>query len=134
MAYCTPQDVRVYIPLITEQAFSDSKVQTFIDKAEAVVNGSLRGLYEVPFGTAPQIIKDITAEYTAYLVYRTVMSDNSPNSSEYAQELKKSSETKLEMLKQGELAIEDQAGENLVGSVKQDSPYFSMDDVTPWQT
>src|SRR5688572_27768273 len=106
MAYCSPTDVRLLVPILDESAMPDSQMEVYIKRAEGYVDGKLRDTYIVPFEPVPELIKDVTAEYAAYLALRTVYSQNSPNSNEMVQALKESAEQLLNDLDLGELSLD----------------------------
>lgn len=133
MSYCTPDDVRVIIPLVDSQAMSDNDMQVFITKAENLVNAKLRDTYLVPFNPIPSIIADVTAEYSAYLVYRTLFSQNSPNSSDYVKDLHDSAEKTLRELSDGVLELDaDKQSLSIQSTTDGHRKVFTMEDITPY--
>lgn len=133
MSYCTPDDVRVVIPLVDSQAMSDADMQKHIDKAENVVDARLRSVYVVPFNPVPPIVTDVTAEYSAYLVYRTLFSQNSPNSSDYVKDLHDSAEKTLRELSDGVLELDaDKQSLSIQSTTDGHRKVFTMEDITPY--
>lgn len=133
MSYCTPADVRVVIPLVDEQAMSDTDMQVFITKAENLVNAKLRDTYLVPFDPVPSIVTDVTAEYAAYLVYRTLFSQNSPNSSDYVKDLYDSAEKMLREISNGVLELDaEKQSLSIQSTTDGQKKVFSMEDITPY--
>jgi phage gp36-like protein len=134
MAYCTPSDVRSLIPLIDQSMMSDDEMTKFITKAEAYVDGKLRDTYNVPFNPAPDLIRDVTAEYSAYLVLRTVYFQNSPNMTEFTKELRDSAEQILKDLADGELNLESPQTGDGAYPLYDDERVFSLEDITPFRS
>lgn len=131
MAYCTPDDVRTLIPLIDSQTMADADVQKFITKAEAYVDGALRDTYAVPFNPVPELIKDVTAEYCAYLILRTVYFQNTPNMTDVTKELKNNAENTLKALANGDLNLDAPMVEDSVISDEFEQKIFTLEDITP---
>jgi phage gp36-like protein len=133
MAYCTEEDVRSLIPLIDESAMDSVALGKLITKAENIVDGKLRNTYVVPFDPVPPLVKDITAEYTAYLAYRTVFSQNSPNSSEFVNGLKESAEALMNDLAEGKLMLEADMLESFSSTTEFEQKVFTLKDITPFR-
>jgi phage gp36-like protein len=133
MAYCTEEDVRSLIPLIDESAMDSIALGKLITKAENLVNGKLKNTYVVPFDPVPPLVKDITAEYTAYLAYRTVFSQNSPNSSEFVTGLKESAEALISELAEGKLMLEADMLESFSSTSEFEQKIFTLKDITPFR-
>jgi phage gp36-like protein len=134
MAYCTPTDVRQLIPLIDESAMGDAQVEVYIKRAENYVDGKLRDTYIVPFNPVPPLIKDVTAEYSAYLVLRTIYSQNSPNQHEMVTSLKDSAEQLLNDLSNGELSVESPMYSSVESSSESEQKVFTLEDITPFRS
>jgi hypothetical protein len=74
MSYCTTEDVRDLLEQVEQfQMATELNLSARIVRAENWLNPHLASMgYEVPFGTAPDYIVDLTATYTCYLVLRQV--------------------------------------------------------------
>ncbi|MGG1219353.1 phage protein Gp36 family protein [Priestia endophytica] len=133
MTYCTPQDVRQLIPIIDEPTMPDIQMQIYIKRAEAYVDGKLRDTYIVPFDPVPELVKDVTAEYSAYLVLRTVYSQNTPNSNEMVTALKENAEQLLADLDTGELSLDSLKYSSIESSSEFTEKIFTLKDITPYR-
>jgi phage gp36-like protein len=133
MAYCTPEDIRLLIPLIDTEIMDDSEMIKFISKAESYVDSKLRDTYVVPISPVPEIIKHVTAEYTGYLVLRTVYFQNSPNMTEVTKELKDSADQILTGLANGELNLDSETPPSPDISQTYEEKIFSLKDITPYK-
>lgn len=79
MAYCTLADIRAsripedaLIGLTDDDglgAVSDPVVEQAIAEADELIDGYLRGRYEVPLAAAPGIVKRLSATIAAHLLY-----------------------------------------------------------------
>jgi hypothetical protein len=133
MAYCSPTDVRLLVPILDESAMPDSQMEVYIKRAEGYVDGKLRDTYIVPFEPVPELIKDVTAEYAAYLALRTVYSQNSPNSNEMVQALKESAEQLLNDLDLGELSLDSLSYSSIESASEFTEKIFTLKDITPYR-
>lgn len=133
MAYCTPKQVRELIPIIDPSAMSDEQMEVYIKRAENYVDGKLRDTYIVPFDPAPSLIQDITAEYSAYLVLRTIYSQNSPNEHAMVTILKESAEKLLSDLDTGELSLDAPMYSSFESSSLNEEKVFTLKDITPFR-
>lgn len=129
--YCTPSQVRELIPIIDESTMNDTQMSVYIKRAENYINGKLRDTYIVPFQTVPALIGDLTAEYSAYLVLRTIYSSQSPNSHEMVQALKENAEHILEELSKGELQLDAPQYSGIESTTEKDDKVFTLKDITP---
>lgn len=130
--YCTPDDVRTLIPLIDQATMSDSEINKFISKASAYVDGKLQGVYQVPFDQVPDLIKDVTAELTAYFVLRTIYFQNTPNVTDATKEFKKSADDALDALASGQIQLDVPMVEDSVYVDETEQKVFTMDDIVPF--
>jgi hypothetical protein len=133
MAYCSPTDVRLLVPILDESAMPDSQMEVYIKRAEGYVDGKLRDTYIVPFEPVPELIKDVTAEYAAYLSLRTIYSQNSPNSNEMVQALKESAEQLLNDLDLGELSLDSLSYSSIESASEFTEKIFTLKDITPYR-
>jgi Protein of unknown function (DUF1320) len=133
MAYCSPSDVRLLVPILDESAMPDTQMEVYIKRAEGYVDGKLRDTYIVPFEPVPELIKDVTAEYAAYLSLRTIYSQNSPNSNEMVQALKESAEQLLTDLSLGELSLDSSKYSSIESASEFTEKIFTLKDITPYR-
>jgi phage gp36-like protein len=133
MAYCSPSDVRLLVPILDESAMPDTQMEVYIKRAEGYVDGKLRDTYIVPFEPVPELIKDVTAEYAAYLSLRTIYSQNSPNSNEMVQALKESAEELLTDLSLGELSLDSSKYSSIESASEFTEKIFTLKDITPYR-
>lgn len=131
MAYCSPTDVRALIPLIDENTMADMQIEVYIKRACNLIDAKLRDTYIVPFDPIPELIKDIAAEYSSYLVLRTIYSQNSPNTHEMVDALKESAEALLNDLAEGELQIEALSYSGIESTTEFEKKIFTLEDITP---
>jgi len=133
MAYCTPADVRLIIPLIDASTMSDEDMERFISKADAYIDAKLGDIYVTPFSPVPTLITDISAEYTAYLVFRTIFNANSPNNSNLGQELKENAEKALEQIALGKMVLDAEKVSGIASTTEDAVKIFTLDDITPYK-
>ncbi|MCM3155602.1 DUF1320 domain-containing protein [Priestia megaterium] len=133
MAYCSPSDVRLLVPILDESAMPDTQMEVYIKRAEGYVDGKLRDTYIVPFEPVPELVKDVTAEYAAYLSLRTIYSQNSPNSNEMVQALKDSAEQLLTDLSLGELSLDSSKYSSIESASEFTEKIFTLKDITPYR-
>jgi Protein of unknown function (DUF1320) len=134
MAYCTPSEVRELIPIVDESTMADMQVEVYIKRAENYVDGKLRDTYIVPFNPVPPLIKDVTAEFSAYLVLRTIYSQNSPNEHAMVTALKESAEQILADLDSGELSVDSPQYSSIESSSEEEEKVFTLEDITPYRS
>lgn len=109
--YCTLDDIKIYLPedqLI--QLTDDSNtgevdatiVEAVINDASELVDGYLSALYVVPMEDSPKLIKSITTDISAYLLYSRRLATDMPESltTRYKNAL-----ALLERIKRGEITI-----------------------------
>lgn len=133
MAYCSPSDVRLLVPILDESAMPDTQMEVYIKRAEGYVDGKLRDTYIVPFEPVPELVKDVTAEYAAYLSLRTIYSQNSPNSNEMVQALKDSAEQLLTDLSLGELSLDSSKYSSIESASEFTEKIFTLKDITSYR-
>jgi len=68
--YCNIDDVRLMLPEVTADILRDSTIIYFIEDAQERIDVRLRGVYDVPFTTAPAHIQNLCALYASYLTLR----------------------------------------------------------------
>ncbi len=80
MAYTSVSDVRERLPLITAAVRTDDQVESFIADAGAIIDGYLRGVYDLPLADPfDPLIVYIALELTCGLVLENVYGEESPN-------------------------------------------------------
>lgn len=83
MAYTDIEAVKRILGRKLPSGYPVDDIQANIDRAEAHVNASLYGAFEVPFSPVPNLIKSITTDLAVFYQAETLFSSNLPNLDEY---------------------------------------------------
>jgi phage gp36-like protein len=87
--YCSQTDIETYIPPATLIELTDDDstgevnttiVESVISDASEMVDGYLRGLYEVPVQTVPKLVKTITVDLCVHALYGRRLTEKMPES------------------------------------------------------
>ena len=135
MAYTAAANVRELLQGVTVAAMDDTRMGTFITRAENIINAKIGGIYAVPFVVVPPLIKTLAEEITAFLVMRTLFTDDSVNKNEWILLFKESMKL-LEEIASGKVTLVDAAGTPIAeqtGALSSNNsgyaPVFDMDDI-----
>lgn len=109
MAYTAAANVRELLNGVTSTAMDDTRVGTFITRAENLINAKIGGIYAVPFTTVPPIIKTLAEEISAFFIMRTLFTEDSVNKSDWTLLFKESMKL-LDDIAAGKITIVDAAG------------------------
>ncbi|UCE26829.1 MAG: DUF1320 family protein [Candidatus Coatesbacteria bacterium] len=110
MAYVNVSDVRERLPLITDSVRTDAQIERFIDDAGAVVDGYLRGVYELPLGEpVDPLVGYIALELTCGLVLENVYGEESPNDVAQPRLLKNRALAFLDDIRSGRILLDHDA-------------------------
>jgi phage gp36-like protein len=115
--YCTADDdVRKLLEKVTDAVMSDADVEYFIERADNYIDSKLAFKYQVPFSAAHPLLRDISANLSAYLVLRTIYVKHvgTPNST-WVDIFKNDAIGKLNELIDGSLSLVDSSG-NIVST------------------
>lgn len=82
MAYTSPTDIRRVVNNLPAN-FQDERLQFYVDKATAYINGLLGGVYAVPFTEpVPPLIKHLANDLAVYFLKEDLYSGQKPNATE----------------------------------------------------
>lgn len=104
MAYITPQEIKANMRKLPS-SITDQDIQVYINRAEAFVNGSLGGVFRVPFNPVPELIKTITTDLATFFLAESLYSSNMPNLDEYQITRYERSKEMLEEIARGDLIL-----------------------------
>ena len=135
MAYTAATNVRELLQGVTAAAMDDTRMGTFITRAENIINAKIGGIYTVPFVVVPPIIKTLSEEIAAFLVMRTLFTDDSVNKNDWILLFKESMKL-LEEIASGKVTLVNAAGTPIAeqtGALSSNNsgyaPVFDMDDI-----
>ena len=111
MPYCTLSDIEGALPredivALTDDQNFDRLDETVVNKAitgaDSEIDGYLRGRYELPLSSAPELIKDISIEITIYKLFKRRRKIDMPESilNDYKLAVKK-----LESISKGTISL-----------------------------
>lgn len=145
MAYCTATEVRDVVSGITTSEMSDALIENKIAYAESIINAYVAWRYNVPFTTAPALIKTICIDIAAYYVLRTLFTRDGVNRNDYLDDflLKHLDTSKktgtLYDIYNGDITVVDASGNepaantNMIESSTEDYiPTFDVDSDLEW--
>jgi phage gp36-like protein len=106
MAYCTVEQVRERLPLITADVRDDDSVAGFIAQAEAVVDGKLASRFQLPLPEEEtSLIHFICLDLVCGLLLENVYGSDVPVVSELAGVLQNRAQELLQQLVQGRILL-----------------------------
>jgi phage gp36-like protein len=104
MTYTTPKLIKDIMRKLPS-SITDEDIQLAINKAEAYVNGSLGGVFRVPFNPVPQLIEDVTTDLSIFFLSESLYSSSQPNLDEYQVNRLKRAKEMLEEIAKGDLVL-----------------------------
>lgn len=84
MAYTSPEGVKNVMRKLPS-SITDEDINYHIEKADALIDGKLGGVYKTPFNPAPRLIQDISTDLAIFFLAESLYSSNMPNLDEYQQ-------------------------------------------------
>ncbi len=110
MVYVSVSDVRERLPLISDAVRTDAQIEGFIDDAGAVVDGYLRGVYELPLSEPiDPLVAYAALELTCGLVLENVYGEESPNDVAQPRLLKERALAFLDDIRSGRILLDHDA-------------------------
>lgn len=82
MAYTSPSNIRE-IERKLPSSITDDDLNYHIEKADALIDGKLGGVYQTPFSPVPRLIQDISTDLAIFFMAESLYSSNMPNMDEY---------------------------------------------------
>ncbi|PEZ47028.1 hypothetical protein CN367_11715 [Priestia megaterium] len=76
--YTSPATIRIVMRKLPP-SITDQEINYFILKADALINGMLGEMFEIPFLIIPQLIQDISTDLAIYFLAESVYSSQKPN-------------------------------------------------------
>lgn len=112
----------------------DTRVGTFISRADNLINAKVGGIYAVPFTTTPPLIQTLSDEISAFLIMRTLFTEDSVNKNDWILMFRESLKM-LDEIAAGKVTLVDSTGvaisvqTHAISSNNGDyTPTFDMDD------
>jgi len=90
----------------------DDDVDAWIVKAEAVINSKIGNKYTVPFTTVPPVIAVFAEDITAYMIMRTMYTQDSQNKTAWIEDFK-AAISSLNAIRDGKQVVLDSSGNEL---------------------
>jgi phage gp36-like protein len=84
MAYTSPSNIREIMRKLPSSIIDDD-LNYHIEKADALIDGKLGGVYSTPFEPVPRLIQDISTDLAIFFMAESLYSSNMPNMDEYQQ-------------------------------------------------
>jgi phage gp36-like protein len=84
MAYTSPSNVKEIMRKLPS-SITDEDITYHIEKADALIDGKLGGVYQTPFSPVPRLIQDISTDLAIFFMAESLFSSNQPNLDEYQQ-------------------------------------------------
>lgn len=104
-------DVRKLLTKVTDAVMSDDDVTYFIDRADNYIDSKLVFKYNVPFSSVHPVLRDISANLSAYLVLRTIYVKQVGNpTTMWVDIFKNDAMSKLDELISGSMSLVDSSG------------------------
>lgn len=82
MAYTSPSNIREIMRKLPS-SIVDKDLEYHIEKADALIDGKLGGVYNTPFVPVPRLIQDISTDLAIFFMTESLYSSNMPNLDEY---------------------------------------------------
>lgn len=84
MAYTSPSNVKEIVRKLPS-SITDEDINYHIEKADALIDGKLGGVYQTPFNPVPRLIQGISTDLAIFFLAESLFSSNMPNLDEYQQ-------------------------------------------------
>lgn len=84
MAYTSPSNVKEIMRKLPS-SITDEDINYHIEKADALIDGKLGGVYQTPFNPVPILIQGISTDLAIFFLAESLFSSNMPNLDEYQQ-------------------------------------------------
>ena len=82
MAYTSPSNIKEIMRKLPS-SITDQDLTYHIEKADALIDGKLGGVYQTPFNPVPRLIQDISTDLAIFFMAESLFSSNQPNLDEY---------------------------------------------------
>jgi phage gp36-like protein len=147
MAYCSNSAIRLNLPILPNTATASGffKAKDIIDfhirRTDGLIDGKCARRYDLPFSPVPPVIRTIAEDITSYYVYRSFVTQDNQNRSEYLEELKDGALKVLDEIMSGAIDLVDTSGsavlertsevtDALWSNTQEYQPFFDIDSVT----
>jgi len=88
MAYTTVEDVKKNHGMIPDNAETDAIINMYIPKVDSLIDGKLRGKFELPFTSVPALINMIALDMVTFYTLRGLYSEQSESYDTWLDEYK----------------------------------------------
>ena len=82
MAYTSPSEIKKIMRKLPTSV-TDEDLFYHIEKADALIDGKLGGVYVTPFNPVPKLIENISTDLAIFFMAESLFSSNQPNLDEY---------------------------------------------------
>jgi len=139
--YTTVARIRKVLPKLTSTVMVDADVASEIEKAEAIINSKIGNKYTVPFvsGSVPPVIQGFAEDITAYLIMRTMYTQDSQNKTAWIDDFK-TAISNLNAIRDGKQVVLDSSGNELARAEEEVhsnnmnyNPTFDVDNPEEWE-
>ncbi|MFH8039047.1 MAG: phage protein Gp36 family protein [Candidatus Aenigmatarchaeota archaeon] len=131
--YTTPQKVRNILIGVGTDIMSDEQISEFIQDAENVINSYLSTKYSVPFSEVPPLVETMTKNLSAYLIMRTLYSQEGKNENEWVESFKKFVDEMLDKILKNEITLgTEQTQDTILCNTTDYEPIFNLNDEKNW--
>lgn len=106
MAYTSPSNIREIMRKLPSSV-TDQDLTYHIEKADALIDGKLGGVYSTPFNPVPRLIQDISTDLAIFFMAESLFSSNQPNLDEYQQTRYDRAMSLLNQIIEGDISLGD---------------------------
>jgi phage gp36-like protein len=130
MAYTSPSNIKEIMRKLPS-SITDQDITYHIERADALIDGKLGGVFATPFYPVPKLIEHISTDLAIFFLAESLFSSNSPNLDEYQVKRYDRAMKMLEEIAIGDLAIgvSPKSGQEAgFASTNDEEPIFTLDE------